>query len=177
MLAFLAGLVAGTIVAAVAMRRRTSALRDAAERDPLTGLLNRRGLAAWASRLAAAEVTVLAFDLDNLRELNRAGHGVGDDALRRTADALSAQLRAGQAAARVGGDEFVFMATTAPPGMPERVFQAVRASVGGVSAGCVTGPAGRLEDLLEQADQALLTAKGRGGGVLVVEPGLEPLGE
>ena len=171
MLTFLAGLLVGAAVVAATMRRRSSALRDLADRDPLTGLLNRRGLAAWASRLGTSEVTVLMFDLDDLREVNRAGHGVGDDALRRTADALSAQLRAGQAAARVGGDEFVFVSPVAPPGMPERVFQVVRSSVPGISAGCVTGSVAQLENLLDQADEALLSAKRRGGGVLVCSAG------
>ena len=82
--------------------------------DPLTGLYNRRGLEeivtpTWEARCRAGEsVTVLTFDMDNLKPINDTyGHGAGDDALQTVASVLRRLDWAGAVSARIGGDEFL----------------------------------------------------------------------
>jgi diguanylate cyclase (GGDEF)-like protein len=90
-----------------------SDLRRLATTDPLTGLLNRYGLATLLG-LAPGEGrrvqprSVAVLDLDRLKTINDAhGHGAGDRALREFAAALRECTRADDVVARTGGDEFV----------------------------------------------------------------------
>ncbi|MCS6853780.1 MAG: GGDEF domain-containing protein [Elioraea sp.] len=92
---------------------RIRELERLAEADPLTGLLNRRGLARrLAERLAEAarhrEPGVLMFcDMDGLKAINdRLGHAAGDAAILATARAIRDSVRATDTVARIGGDEF-----------------------------------------------------------------------
>jgi two-component system, cell cycle response regulator len=85
--------------------------RTEASTDPLTGLGNRRALAAaLESHLDEdkPEPVVLGlFDLDGFKSYNDCfGHGAGDELLRRLADALTRVLPPPAAAYRMGGDEF-----------------------------------------------------------------------
>lgn len=112
-------LLLGGALLALALRhllRQRRQRHEAAECDALTGLLNRRGL---HHRLAAAvadggrrgsPVALLFIDLDDFKYANDTfGHGVGDDVLRRVADALAAELAPGERVARIGGDEFALL--------------------------------------------------------------------
>jgi len=102
------------LVAGVAIGR----LQAEALTDRLTGLGNRRafdrrlvGVLADAQRSGRA-VWVAVLDLDGLKAINdRHGHSVGDDTLQQLAKALTAELRAGDSAYRVGGDEFMVLLT------------------------------------------------------------------
>jgi diguanylate cyclase (GGDEF)-like protein len=85
-------------------------------KDPLTGLLNRRGftvMAEQAFRTLTREqgTAVLAFaDLDRLKQLNdEQGHIEGDAALRRIGLATQEAFRVSDIVARYGGDEFVYL--------------------------------------------------------------------
>jgi diguanylate cyclase len=92
------------------------ALLSLAHTDPLTGLLNRRGLQATllAALPKATSQHILAvyfLDLDQFKPVNdQYGHDVGDELLVVAASRLRATMRAGDAVARLGGDEFVVMA-------------------------------------------------------------------
>lgn len=91
-------------------------LLSLAHSDPLTGLLNRRGL--HATLLAALQksspermLAVYMLDLDQFKPVNdKHGHDVGDELLVVVASRLRATMRAGDAVARLGGDEFVVVA-------------------------------------------------------------------
>ncbi len=77
--------------------------------DPLTGLLNRRGLAeAWAEHVTDGDcVAVLLIDLDNFKEVNSyVGHDGGDQVLVEAAQRIRKALPARAHVARIGGDEF-----------------------------------------------------------------------
>lgn len=96
-----------------AQAERIRELERLAEADPLTGLLNRRGLARrLTERLAEAarhlEPGVLMFcDMDGLKAINdRFGHAAGDAAILATARAIREAVRATDTVARIGGDEF-----------------------------------------------------------------------
>jgi diguanylate cyclase (GGDEF)-like protein len=87
--------------------------RDRANRDPLTGVLNRRAILAELEQILAMpsiaeEVGAVGVaDVDLLKEINDSfGHSSGDEALRRMAAALSLE---GAIVGRVGGDEFVMI--------------------------------------------------------------------
>jgi diguanylate cyclase (GGDEF)-like protein len=89
-------------------------LLDQTSRDPLTGLLNRRGIFEALEREVARAgrstscLTVLFLDLDNFKEINdRYGHAAGDRVLTSVAQQLSRMLRASDSLGRIGGDEFL----------------------------------------------------------------------
>lgn len=112
-------LVAASAVAVFSVYQilQTAAARErAAGRDPLTGLLNRKGFqqAVEAKLTDAAEtntaVTVMILDLDRFADVNSAlGHDVGDKLLVELADRFVADKPPGKRIARLGGDEFGFI--------------------------------------------------------------------
>jgi diguanylate cyclase (GGDEF)-like protein len=87
--------------------RDTERYREMAERDPLTGLWNRRRSdAEIAAVLAKGRPACIALvDLDHFKQINDTfSHAVGDDVLRHVADLL--RMAFGQAG-RQGGEEFI----------------------------------------------------------------------
>lgn len=168
----------------VTEERRTQQRAHLALIDPLTALLNRRGLfEALAQALAEAgsakqPACLLFIDLDDFKHANDlAGHHTGDEILLAVSHALRAQLRPGEVVARLGGDEFAVlcpgMAADAGGRLAARLVDAVAAvQVEGAGTalriGCSVGVASfpddacSAEDLLACADQAMLMAK-RGG--------------
>jgi diguanylate cyclase (GGDEF)-like protein len=158
-------------------------LRYLAEHDDLTGLHNRRAL--WAhldARLAPGQpgpVSVLFIDLDRLKAINDyLGHTAGDWFIRILAERLQQGDHDDKMIARLGGDEFVVV-PAAPSTADEAQelanrLQAMlreRVSIDGemltrtVSIGVAVGEPGRdtTSDLINRADQAVLTAKSSGG--------------
>jgi len=88
--------------------------------DDLTGLTNRRGFEAIAAQTIAMcrrvgePATLLYFDLDDFKKVNDTlGHAAGDRVLRTFAAKLSATFRDSDVVARVGGDEFCVLLTSA----------------------------------------------------------------
>jgi len=76
--------------------------------DPLTGLLNRRGLAACVEELDGQPITIALVDVDHFKMINDShGHQVGDQVLMALADELSNRFGDAFSIARLGGDEFV----------------------------------------------------------------------
>ncbi len=101
---------------AVAATRTAERLQEQAFLDPLTGLLNRRALERDIRREAGRAARygrrfgIVMIDLDGLKRINDVeGHPAGDERLRQLADGVAEVLRLGDAAYRVGGDEFVLM--------------------------------------------------------------------
>ncbi|MEL7517647.1 MAG: diguanylate cyclase, partial [Pseudomonadota bacterium] len=86
-------------------------LEQISTRDPLTGLLNRRGLEARFEALIAEGFDTFALiDLDRFKQVNdRHGHQAGDAALVACAAALVGGPSRDLVAARLGGEEFVVM--------------------------------------------------------------------
>ncbi len=100
------------------LREDLSRQRDAnqqlstlAQKDELTGLLNRRGFHTRVNELRCnqppRESVLLAIDLDGLKQINdEHGHAAGDKALRAATQVLATTFREEDAVARLGGDEF-----------------------------------------------------------------------
>jgi diguanylate cyclase (GGDEF)-like protein len=89
------------------LRDRLHAL---ATRDPLTGLLNRRGFDEAVATLPTGAAAVLVCDIDNFKRVNDGyGHDVGDRVLQKVADLLTGleEARPATLLARFGGEEFV----------------------------------------------------------------------
>ena len=88
-------------------------LHDLSQRDPLTGLSNRRGLDAdlKALRQRNEHFSIILVDIDAFKPFNDFyGHQVGDDCLRRVAAMLRASLRfTTDRIARFGGEEFAIV--------------------------------------------------------------------
>lgn len=87
--------------------------KQLAARDPLTGLLNRRGLEVYLATAQRENYLALAvFDIDNFKSINDTfGHDVGDQVIIYMAKKITANIRSHDAAARVGGEEFVVFMT------------------------------------------------------------------
>ena len=96
--------------------RATHALLERAERDGLTGLLNKKAgqeqvEKTLEQRNRSDRYAMLIIDLDNFKQVNdRFGHMFGDAVLSQAAQEIRKQFRMDDIAARIGGDEFmVFM--------------------------------------------------------------------
>ena len=158
------------------MEERTEEVYKLAVLDPLTGLYNRRSgeqrLAQEMSRSTrnGHPLTILALDLDDLKQVNdRFGHPAGDELIRTFAERLNRAIRGSDLAARLGGDEFLVLL---PECKPEGVLQALSRLSGlqvqckghlvevSFSAGWTNfKPGESADELLRRADDALYANK------------------
>ncbi|TBY11986.1 GGDEF domain-containing protein [Rhizobium laguerreae] len=158
----------------LAARHRLDAITD-----PLTGLLNRRALFdQYGTRPMGTTTAVIVFDIDHFKSVNdRFGHAAGDRVLTVFAGELSAHCRAGDTAARLGGEEFVLVLKEIMPGRAEltaerirRAFEAREIHIDDevltctVSVGVAPGRSKSLDfdAMLSAADKALYVAKRAG---------------
>jgi diguanylate cyclase (GGDEF)-like protein len=174
-------LVTGYLISAVRdwFAHLIARLSDAAHRDPLTDLLNRRGfqevfdLELERARRAGHPLSLIVGDIDRFKRVNDAhGHAAGDAVLRRVADAIRGAKRGFDRAARVGGEEFAVLAPDCDEHGAYMLAERIRAAVHEalvdkedapltISFGISTHPLhGQSADgLLRTADQALYAAK------------------
>ena len=117
--------------AAIAIQRAVflDQLRREAMTDPLTGLLNRRGLERTLERERrrvaryGGELAFIIADVDGFKLINDSrGHAAGDEVLKRVAATLRATSRSCDAVARFGGDEFLVLL----PGTGSEAAEAAR---------------------------------------------------
>ena len=174
--------------------QRTEALERLTHTDPLTELLNRRGMAERIeaarshSQRSNSHYGLLLLDVDYFKSINdQHGHAVGDQALVLIAELIRAIIRPYDSAARWGGDEFLVLVKDcdehALAQLGERICTAVsqthsltglKGPVVGLSASIGAALVGTedIESALFKADQALYVAKnaGRNGVRLFVSP-------
>lgn len=152
-----------------------------ASSDRLTGLANRRKfdeLVAQAEPRGPREGALVYADLDRFKLLNDTlGHPAGDAALIHFARIIQGQVRTGDIAARIGGEEFAIWLPKADLEVGTRIAERIRIKLGttrwdwhgrawplsasfGVAACPETGRA--LKFLPAQADAALYVAKNSG---------------
>ena len=96
------------------LAQQQTELAEEAERDALTGVLNRQGLERRVGAILGqarrynTPIAIAFVDVDRFKQVNdTAGHAIGDDALKRVGSVLSHPLRGSDLVARLGGDEFV----------------------------------------------------------------------
>jgi diguanylate cyclase (GGDEF)-like protein/PAS domain S-box-containing protein len=149
-------------------------LREQAIRDPLTGLFNRRFLEeSMGQELARARRTdsnlgVIMLDIDDFKLLNDTrGHEAGDSQLREVAQVLMSNIRAGDVACRLGGDEFIVIlpgaSLDAVTHKGQRLCEAVKLAGARCSLGIAVYPGngGTAAELIRSADAALYRDKAR----------------
>ena len=111
-----------------------------AERDALTGLMNRRAMErsfkdilhdALASDIPFA---VMMLDMDDFKGINDTfGHAMGDEALVALADILRSSVRSVDIVSRWGGDEFFVILTHADRAAAERVVERIHRGASSLS--------------------------------------------
>ncbi len=154
-----------------------------ADRDPLTGLLNRRAFRHEALGMILARrgidshLVVMLIDLDHFKALNdRCGHAAGDHALVQVAQALLAAADNQAVVARSGGEEFLLAGTSSScnaEALAARMCRAIAATAAGVTASIGTAcarlddtahePQALLDELITVSDAAMYQAKRLGG--------------
>jgi len=155
-------------------------LREQAQRDPLTGLMNRgvfdEEIARQTERAArtGAPLSLLLIDIDHFKQLNdREGHTRGDQVLRQVADRLERPVGPSQTLARYGGEEFALIAPDTDEAAALELAERLRLAVGDeciadlavtVSVGAATGrgETAQRQALVDRADQALYHSKEHG---------------
>lgn len=152
-----------------------SALHDRANRDALTGVLNRRAFMAALQRetTAGRTTTLVVLDIDHFKSINdKHGHPVGDIVLRDVARTLEEMVRGSEVLARVGGEEFALLLPRVAPADAGAKVETLRAAVEALvvenegaripvtaSFGYAGADAGGVESLYRRADHALYQAK------------------
>ncbi len=157
------------------LTERLHVLEELSNRDPLTGLFNRRGFEAQTRlrRTGDASGTLLVLDIDHFKVVNDThGHAEGDRLLTELGTLLTHLIPAGRPMARWGGEEFVVYLHGHDVASARVVAETVRAAVQHtlpghvaitVSIGVALWPSGEtLHHAFLHADEALYAAKREG---------------
>ncbi|MFI6041435.1 diguanylate cyclase domain-containing protein [Nocardia sp. NPDC051321] len=170
-------------------------LRADAQSDPLTGLLNRRGLDTYLSshivhcRRESAYVATL--DMDRFKAVNDTfGHPFGDEVLTRTAQRLREAVESDALIARTGGEEFVIVgclredaaavgerlrgAIESMPDLPVAITASVGIAVLEGTRSDNPYDLAAYRRLLRRSDSAMYRAKRRGGNAVAIAGKDEP---
>jgi len=165
-------------------KRKEVRLLQLAQRDALTGLLNRSGFEQQIELVVAdgngPSLALLYIDLDRFKPVNdRYGHPVGDQVLQQFAQRLSSLVRPSDVVARLGGDEFALLLSGVrfsadAKAIADKVIAAAHAPFKvtghvlhvGASVGVAFGvdAASGWPDLVKRADAMLYEAKNTGRG-------------
>ncbi|HEY1392373.1 MAG TPA: diguanylate cyclase, partial [Methylibium sp.] len=177
-------LVAALAEQALEERRALAAARAEAERDPLTGVRNRRSIEAFVlAALRRAErsqkpMSLLYMDLDHFKRINDThGHGRGDDCLQAFVRLAQHELREGDALGRVGGEEFLAVLRDTDALAARSIAERIRATVAdapaahgeepihltvSIGVACVPPLTASVDHVIDAADRALYRAKAAG---------------
>jgi diguanylate cyclase len=172
------------------LEAQVTKLGELTRADPLTGILNRRGLddAFQKSMSLAARqklpLCVALLDIDNFKKLNDTyGHKAGDQALTLVATTITESLRASDSVARIGGEEFTILMPATPLDSAAEVVRRLQRNLTNAiflyenqqlfvtfSAGVVLCEEGEQPNAaLERADRALYRAKRAGKNRVEIE--------
>jgi diguanylate cyclase (GGDEF)-like protein len=160
-----------------ALRLQSENYERLARRDPLTGLLNRRGLgdellhAAKRGDTELFPLSLVFIDIDHFKRVNdQHGHGIGDQVLKEIADIVRGDIQRRDLLARWGGEEFLLICPLTEPHEARRVAERLRQRIAsrqwpnGVritsSFGVAEAQAGEdLGESIKRADDAMYRAK------------------
>jgi len=148
-------------------------LTEAVRRDPLTGLLNRRGfeeafdLEIERCLRNGSTLGLVVADIDRFKSVNDAlGHGAGDAALRRVGELICRAKRRFDSVARTGGEEFALVVPDTDEHGAYMLAERIRTSMEreakltvSLGVACCPRHGTTTDSLLEAADEALYAAK------------------
>jgi diguanylate cyclase (GGDEF)-like protein len=171
-----------------ALAQALDQIRQLAESDELTGLINRRAMVPILQseqqlrNPAKGQNCIALIDIDLFKTVNdRFGHQAGDEVLRQFAETGKTTLRAGDIFARWGGEEFLLLLPDTSIEQGVKCLERMRSALAGssfdhlcpghrvtISVGITDlHPEDRLEEALERADQAMYKAKQQGRNQVV----------
>lgn len=179
-------LVAAQLAGALDNANRYEEALQLAERDPLTGLFNHRGIhrrlagEALRTQHSDSELSIIMIDLDDFKILNDTyGHVAGDLVLCQVSDAIRTVLRHADLAGRIGGDELLLVLPNTGADGAWQLGERLRVELAArpyltssgesipvyLSLGVATMPddADTVGRLIEVADANLYASKQRGG--------------
>jgi diguanylate cyclase (GGDEF)-like protein len=158
---------ANQAAAAIDGARQLEHVRYLADHDALTGLPNRRSFVRALEEARGTDFALVLLDLDEFKQVNDTrGHVGGDELLRTAAHELAGAVD-GDAAYRVGGDEFALLLAGADESAALRWVRALADRLDAATDGAVRGSFGIAlsaegGDLFVRADAAMYEAKQRG---------------
>jgi diguanylate cyclase (GGDEF)-like protein len=167
-------------IASERMRRELHRVSLEVTRDDLTGIGNRRALAAFTAdldRRAVDDIGLIMVDVDQFKDVNDShGHHAGDAVLARIARILEQTVRPADLAVRLGGDEFMVVVSGVDLGVTHQradaIMQAIDRHPWGdvkpglrvtVSMGVAAGRRLDLDSVWTAADRAVYESKRAGG--------------
>jgi len=158
-------------------------LKSEVQSDPLTGLLNRRGLSAVLDYFDTMQqpFAVLALDIDHFKRVNDSfGHDVGDEVIKQVAVTLRHSARQTDVVCRSGGEEFLMLLPASSTEEARVIAERVRTSIAEswidpvgqitLSVGIASWQPGQhgQDHSLKQADAALYQAKSAGRNCVMI---------
>lgn len=161
------------------LRSTIDSLSDKAQRDPLTGLFNRRYMDDYLNYVLEklgdkGEVVLMMFDIDHFKSINDTyGHEIGDQVLKELVACVEENIRANDILSRWGGEEFLLLFARAQSDLAfsladrirEHIERHIFRTVGKVtvSVGVTVGTGDdTLDSLFKRVDEALYEAKNGG---------------
>ncbi len=170
------------LVGLTLLNKNMNELRQETLTDPMTGLLNRRGLQfkleQW--QVIKQDFTALAIDIDHFKQVNDTwGHETGDETIKKVAQLLTRYCREEDMVFRLGGEEFLVLMPNAAPAQGHDIAERLRAGIEAnslIAGHTVTISVGVAfsqdnatpDDVLNYADQALYRAKAGGRNRVIV---------
>ena len=170
-------------------------LNSLANRDPLTQLLNKRGLNAIANTLfsknnAEHPISIIMVDIDFFKRVNdEYGHDAGDEAIKWIAQHIAALFSKSAVTARVGGEEFAILLSHCTLNEAQSAANTLRKNIKNkpfsyfdnticlkISAGvaCSNTHTSSFKSLLSAADKRLYIAKTTGRDKVIYESAQNP---